>query len=230
MAQQPEAGDIGQGVDAAHTAEGDARCIELCRAGEHRGVMGVIEAALLQRGAVNANAKRLAEDEGVARPRADVALQMVRIDGPDRHQAVDRLERIDRVPARNWNAGLGADRLAPLEYPADSLHWQPVDRHADQRQREQRRGAHRIDVADRVRRRDAAEVERIVDDRHEEVGRRDQRLLVVELVDRGVVRGLDADEKLFRHDPRHRLGNDLLQYRGRDLAAAAAAVAELGKA
>src|SRR5437870_12249778 len=123
VAQQAEAGDIGQGVDAAHTAERDARCIELCRAGEHRGVMGVVEAAFLQRGAVNADAKRLAEHEGVARPRADVALQMVRIDGPDRHQAVDRLERIERVPARNWNAGLGADRLAPLEYPADSLHW-----------------------------------------------------------------------------------------------------------
>ena len=134
------------------------------------------------------------------------------------------------MPARNWNAGLGADRLAPLEYPADSLHWQPVDRHADQRQREQRRGAHGIDVRKRVRCGDCAEVERIVDDRHEKVGRRDDGLRFVDPVDRGVVRGLDADEKLFRHDPRHRLGNDLLQYRGRDLAAAAAAVAELGKA
>ena len=97
-------------------------------------------------------------------------------------------------------------------------------------QREQRRGAHGIDVRKRVRRGDRAKVERIVDDRHEKVGRRDDGLHFVDPVDRGVVRGLDADEKLFRHDPGHRLGNDLLQCRGRDLAAAAAAVAELGKA
>ena len=99
--------------------------------------MGVIEPALFERRAVNADAERLAEDERIARPRADVALQMLRIDGSNRDQAVDRLERIDRVPACNRNAGLGADRFASLEYPADSLHRQPIDRHTDQRQREQ---------------------------------------------------------------------------------------------
>ena len=99
-------------MDALHAAERDARRVEPCRAGEQRAVMGVIEPALFERRAVNADAERLAEDERIARPRADVALQMLRIDGSNRDQAVDRLERIDRVPACNRNAGLGADRFA----------------------------------------------------------------------------------------------------------------------
>ena len=80
---------------------------------------------------------------------------------------------------------------------------QHVDRHADQRQRQDRPAAHRIDVADGVGRGDAAEVERVVDDRHEEVGGGDQRLLVVELIDGRVVGGLDAHQQLrgHRHAP-----------------------------
>ena len=85
----------------------------------------------------------------------------------------------------------------PCEDAADGLRGQHVDRHADQRQRQDRPAAHRIDIGDRVGRGDAAEVVRVVDDRHEEVGGRDQRLLVVELVHRGVVGGLDADQQLL---------------------------------
>ena len=86
---------------------------------------------------------------------------------------------------------------------------QHVDRHADERQRQDRPPAHGVDVADRVGGGDAAEVERVVDDGHEEVGGGDQRLLVVELVDRGVVGGLDADQQLLRDRHRRRALEDL---------------------
>ena len=108
------------------------------------------------------------------------------------------------MAAGDRNAGPGADRLAAVEDAADGVDRQLVDRHADQRQREQRRAAHRIDVGDRVGRGDGAEVERVVDDRHEEVGRRDDRLVLVDPVDGGVVGGLDADQQLRRHQRRSR--------------------------
>ncbi len=57
--------------------------------------------------------------------------------------------------------------------------------------------AHRIDIGDRVGRGDRAEIERIVDDRHEKIGRRDDRLTLVQLVDRRIVGRLDADEQRF---------------------------------
>ena len=149
----------------------------------------------------------------------------------ERDQAVDRLERIDRVAAGDRDAGLRAHRLAAFEDLADHAHRQLLERHADQRERHDRARAHRVDVGDRVGRGDAAEVVRVVDDRREEIGGGDQRLRVVQAVDRGVVRGLGADQKILGQKPaqRHRrehLGQD----RRRDLAAAAAAVAELGEA
>ena len=116
----------------------------------------------------------------------------------DHDQSVDRLDRVDAVAAGDRDAGRCADRFAAVQDAADRLHRQLVDRHADQRQREQRRAAHRVDVRDRVRCGDAAEVERIVDDRHEEVGGRDDRLLVVQPIHRRVVGRFDADEQLLR--------------------------------
>jgi hypothetical protein len=112
-----------------------------------------------------------------------------------RHQAVDRLHRIDRVAAGDRDARLAAHRGAAFQDLADGLQRQHVDRHAHQRQRHDGRAAHGVDVADGVGGGDAAEVERVVDDGHEEVGGGDQRLLVVEPVDGGVVGGLDAHQQ-----------------------------------
>ena len=123
---------------------------------------------------------------------------MLRIDEADHDEPVDRLDGIDRVAAGDRNAGARAHGFAAVEDAADRLDRQLVDGHPDERQREERRAAHRVDVGDRVGRGDRAEVVRIVDDRHEEVGRRDDGLAFVQLEDRGVVRGLDADQQLLR--------------------------------
>ena len=123
---------------------------------------------------------------------------MLRVDDADDDEAIDRLDGIDRVAAGDRNARGCAHGFAAVEDAADRLDRQLVDRHADERQREQRRAAHRVDVRDRVGRGDPAEVVRIVDDGHEEVGRRDDRLALVQLVDGGVVGGLDADEERLR--------------------------------
>ena len=102
-----------------------------------------------------------------------------------------------------------------------------ADRHAEQRQRHERLAAHRIDVRDRVGRRDAAEIVRIVDDRHEEIGGRDDRLRVVQAIDRRVVARLGADEQIREGARERRLRQDFAQQRWRELAASAAAVREL---
>jgi hypothetical protein len=70
-----------------------------------------------------------------------------------------------------------------------------------------------------------------VHDRGEEIGGGDERLRVVQPVDRGVIGRFGADQEVFRKDTLD-LGTreDLRQYRRRNLAAAAAAVAELGEA
>ena len=72
----------------------------------------------------------------------------------------------------------------------------PSRGHADEVQREQRGAAHRVHVGERVRRGDAAPVVRVVDDRREEVGGHDDREVVAQPVDRGVVGGVEADEEI----------------------------------
>ena len=90
--------------------------------------------------------------------------------------------------------------------------------------------AHRVDVGERVGRSDAAEVEGVVDHRHEEVGGRDDAGLVVEPPYRGVVAGFRADEQIGEGRRRRLVGEQLAQHGGRQFAAAAAAMGERGQA
>ncbi len=188
------------------------------------------ELSAFQCRAVNADAERLAEHESIARLRARVALEVLRIDEPDDDESVDRFDGIDRVAARDGNAGARAHGFAAVEDAADRLDRQFVDGHPDERQREERRTAHRVHVGDGVGRGDHAEVVRVIDDRHEEVRRRYDGLPFVQLKDRRVVRGLDADEQFLRDQARSGVAEDLPQHGRRDLASAPAAMAELGQA
>ena len=133
------------------------------------------------------------------------------------------------MTAGDRNAGTCADRFAASEHRANRFHGQLVHGHADQRQREQRAGAHRVHVRDRIGRGNCAEVECIVDDGHEKIRRRDDRLRVIEAIHGGIVRRFGADEQILRHDTR-RFREQLAQHTGRNLAAASAAVTEPGEA
>src|SRR5436189_34562 len=77
--------------------------------------------ALLQRGRQHTHAERLAEDEPVAGARIRIALDALRMHEPERDEAVDRLDRIDRVAARDRDAGRAAHRLAAVEDARDRL-------------------------------------------------------------------------------------------------------------
>jgi hypothetical protein len=144
-------------------------------------------------------------------------------------ETVNRFEGVDGVATGNWNTRLGTDRLAPFENAFDRIERQFVDRHADDGQRQQRHATHGIDVGEGVGRCDAAEIEGVIDDWHEEIGGRHQRLIGVELVDGCVIAGLDADQQLLGHDGGNGLGEDLFEYIRSDLASAAAAVCKLGQ-
>ena len=75
----------------------------------------------------------------------------------------------------------------PRRISSSTSRRQDLHRERDDRQREDRAPAHRVDVGERVGRRDPAEEARIVHDRREEVDRLDDRLAAAQPVDRGVV-------------------------------------------
>ena len=230
MARQAEAGDISQRMHARQCGQLRAGRVELGGGGDHLRIAGIAELALFQCRGHHAHTQRLAQHQHVAWLCVGVALDVLGMHQPQRHQAVDGLDRIDGVATGNRDAGRAAYRRAAFEDAPDGLRRQHVDRHANQRQRKDRSAAHRIHIADRVGRGDAAEVVRVVDDGHEEVGGGNQRLLVVELVDRGIVGSLDAHQQFLGNwHGRHSL-EDFRQQARCDLATAASAVRKRGQA
>ncbi|KAG1255824.1 hypothetical protein G6F66_014876 [Rhizopus arrhizus] len=81
-------------------------------------------------------------------------------------------------------------------------------------------------VRQRVGRSDAAEVERVVDDRHEEIGGGDDRLAIIEAIHRRVVAGLTPDQQFGRRGKRRNSTQQLGKHPRRDLAAAAATMGQ----
>ena len=134
------------------------------------------------------------------------------------------------MAASNGNSRLRRHCRTAAQDFADHAGRHAVDRHAEDREREDRLAAHRVDVGERVGRRDAAKVERIVDHRHEEISGRDNAGLVVKPPYRGIVASLRADEQIGEGRRRRLFGEQLAQYAGRQFATAAAAMSESGQA
>ena len=151
------------------------------------------------------------------------------MDDADCGQAIDGFHRIDAMAAGNGNVGLCANRLAAAQDVADDLRWQHIDRHPDDGERQNRHAPHGIDVRQGVGGGNAAKIEWIIHDRHEKVGRRDDRLLVIEPIDGRVVRGLCPNQQLRESPGRSGSLEQIGQHVRSDLAAAAAAVGQRGQ-
>ena len=119
--------------------------------------------------------------------------------------------------------------LAAAKDFADDVRREHLDRHTENRQCEDRRSAHGVHVRQCVRRRDAPKVEGVVDDGHEKVGGRDDRLFVVETIDRSVVRCLSTNEQLAKRAGRGRPCEEIREHARGNLAATPAAVRERGQ-
>ena len=179
--------------------------------------------------AIKPHAQPFAKNQGIARLGAAVAAQIAWIDEADNHQPINWLDRIDRMSAGNRNTRRRAYAFTAFKNASNGLHGQGIDRHPDDGQGKQRRSTHGVNIGNRVGRRDAPKVERIVDDGHEKIGRRDDRLLFIDLIDRRIVAGFNPDQKLRRNKLRRRLGQDLFKYARGNLAATTAAMRELGQ-
>ena len=101
-------------VHGRQLGERVARRVELRRRREHRRVAASERLPFLSaadRMPTPSGLPRISASPGRARA---VSLHLVRMHQPERDQAVDRLERIDRMAAGDRDAGLRAHRLAAL--------------------------------------------------------------------------------------------------------------------
>ena len=159
-----------------------------------------------------------------------VAAHALGVNQAESDQAINRLDHVNAVAAGNRNARLAANRRAAFEHAANHFEGQLGNRHAHQRQRQNRCAAHRVNIRQRIGRGNAAKVIRVIDDGGEKIGGRHQRLGFVQAVNGGVVGGFGADQQLGRDDALGRACQNLAQQAGRNFAAASTAVGELGEA
>ena len=226
MAEQAEAGDIGDRMHIGVPRELRADLVQRRHGADHLGVHVALDEVLLDGRRIHADTERLGQDHRIARLCRIVAPDVFFATCTDHSETVDWLGAIDRMAAGDGNAGLRADRAPAIEDLADHVGGNLVDGHAENGERHDRSSAHRIDVGDGVGGRHTAEVEGVVDHRHEEVGGRDHAGPVVELVDRGVVAGLRADEQVGEGTDGGLARHQFAQHGGRKLAAAAPAMRE----
>src|SRR5690606_23814283 len=143
-------------------------------------------------------------------------------------QSEDGLGSVDGVTAGQGNAGGVADRPAAAHDLPGHFRRQHVDRPAEDGDGHQRIAAHGVDVTDGIGGGNAAEVEGVVDNRHEEVGSGYHAPFFIQGINRRIVAGGVAYPQPRIEVLRPTAGEDGFQYPGGNLAATAGSMAVLG--
>ena len=195
MPEQTEAGHIGAGVDAADLAHGlRGLRVERRHARIRRVAGAVVRKSGLERGGDDADAERLGQHEHVARLRADVLEDVLRVDEAGDAQTVFRLVVLNGVSAGDDAAGLHGLVVPALQNGADGIE-RKAARHAEQIHRQLRHAAHGVHVGERVRCGDLTEEVGIVHDGREEVHRFDHGHVVRHAVNTGIVAAVVAHQQ-----------------------------------
>ncbi len=122
------------------------------------------------------------------------------------------------MAAGKRDAGFVAGKTGTVEDELGGFDGDGVDGPAQDGNGHQGRATHCIDVADGVDAGDTAEVDRVVDDGHEEVGGADDARAVAEIIDGGVIARVVANKEMFAGDRRDSAVEDLVKDFRRDLA------------
>ncbi|MNM35669.1 hypothetical protein D3C81_463690 [compost metagenome] len=229
VAKQAEAGDVGHGLDPGQLAEAAARGVQSAHPVAGQALVLVAQLGLFLGGGKDADAQRFGQVQAAADASGVVAFHVAFLHHAGHGQAEDRLGGIDGVPTGQGNARFGAYRAATTDHFTGHFRGQHVDWPAENGDGHQRVAAHGVDVADGVGGGDAAEVVRVIDDRHEEVGGRDHAALVVQRVHCCIVARGIADPQFRVQGLGAAFGENHLEHLRRDLAATTGAVAVLGQ-
>ena len=214
-------------MDVGMARKGGAGAVERGHQVHDAGEVFAGNDAAFLRGGDRADAQGLREVEQVARLRLVVALEVWDGDGARDRQSENRLRTVDAVSAGEADARFGADGAAAFEHACGDFLGNFTDGPSQDGNGYGGGPAHGVDVADGIGGGDASEVEGIVYDGHEEVGRADERGPIAKVDDRGVVPAVVAHEEVGCMRLRMLGVEDFIQDGGGNFASAACAVAEL---
>lgn len=101
------------------------------------------------------------------------------------------------MAARQRDPRLLAGKAPALHHFAGDFRRRGVDWPAEDGNRHNRFPAHSENIADGVGGGDAAKVERVIDNRHKEIGGADDRGAITEIVNGGIIAGFVADKQVW---------------------------------
>ena len=143
----------------------------------------------------NADTERLGQKQHVSRLRAGIGQHAVGMHKACHREPVFRLIVQNGVPARDECTSLIDLVIAAAQQRVDRV-LRHIRRNCHDVQTELRLAAHRIDIRKRVGRRDLPEGIGVVRNRREEIHRLHQRQLAGDLVNRGVIAAVEADQQI----------------------------------
>ena len=194
VAEQPEAGDVGGGVDPDLDGGVPGGVVEGGHEPHGIGLQRRRRSVPLQGGGDHPEADGLGQHQGVAGPGAAVGEHLPGIDRPDDGHAVFRLGVVDGMAPDHQRPGRPGDVGAAVEDPGQELEGQALSGPRHQVEGHDGRAAHGVDVGEGVGGRHPSPVVGIVDDGGEEVDGEDDGEIVSHPVHGGVVGRVEAHD------------------------------------
>ncbi|MNV20480.1 hypothetical protein D3C71_1113810 [compost metagenome] len=230
MPEQAETGDVGHRGHAIELAETATGLVQGAHPVPGQADVGMAQLALFLGRRKDADAQGLGEIEQATGGGGVVALHVALFHQAGDGQAKDRLGCVDGVSACQRDTRCVAHRTATADHFPGDFRRQHVHRPAQDRNRHQGIAAHGVDVADGIGGGNSAEIEGIVDDRHEKVGGRDHTAFFIDGIHRRVVTRGVADPEFRVEILCPAAGQDHFQHLGGNFATASGAVTVLGQA
>ncbi len=227
MPQQAKTGDVGHRLHAVDIGESGTGQVHLAHHFRCQTFVFRFQQGFFLGGGQHANAQRLGEEQLATRLRGAVAFDALSWHHARDRQTEDRLRRINRVTTGQGDPRLLAGKASALNHLAGYFWRKGVDRPAQNRNRHNRFTAHREDIADGVGRRDAPEIERVIDNRHKEVSGTDNAGAVTQVINRCIVTRFVADKQVRVDKLRLLAVQDGFQHFGGNFTTATGSVAVL---
>ncbi len=187
MTEQSKPGDIGRRANEFSLCQFGAGGIYLRHQRDHFFLKRARREAAFDGGCGDAGSERLREDEEISNSCGGVGKDVPNIDEPGDREAVNRFRIANRMSADDCTANFGGFLETAAQNSRDGFWRNQILRKTHKIQRRDWPTAHGENIRERIRGGDLSVSEWIVDDGCEEIHGLDERAVVVQFVNAGVI-------------------------------------------
>ncbi|AEW73206.1 hypothetical protein EcWSU1_01767 [Enterobacter ludwigii] len=196
VSEKAKTGHVGHGFHAVDIRKGRTREVHLAHDLGCQPLVFRLQQRFFLRSSEDTNAQRFGEEQLAARLCGAVAFHALGGHHARDRETEDRLRRIDRMPPGQRDPRLLAGKTSPFNHLTGNFRGKGVDRPAQNGNRHNRFAPHGENIADGVGGRNTPEIERVVDNRHKEVGGTDNAGAVTQVINCRIVTRFVTDKQV----------------------------------